>query len=81
MLKIEIEKFRGINHLELDLPFEKGLFAISGENAVGKSTLFNVLSKLVYRSAFSKYLSKEGTNESFIKFSIGQGRNLGKGVE
>lgn len=72
MLKIEIEKFRGINHLELDLPFEKGLFAISGENAVGKSTLFNVLSKLVYRSAFSKYLSKEGTNESFIKLSIGQ---------
>ncbi|OZS41365.1 AAA family ATPase [Photobacterium sanguinicancri] len=38
-LNMVINEIKSINHLEIDLPIEKGLYAITGQNGSGKSTV------------------------------------------
>ena len=54
-LKIKIEGVKNINFLELSLPVEKGLYAITGANGTGKSTIMTVVSKLIRSSAFNRF--------------------------
>ena len=70
MLEVKIEKLKGIDKIELSLPFEKGVFAVCGGNGVGKSTLFTVLSKLVYKGALTSYFRNEGNNQTKITFKL-----------
>ncbi|MGY8858136.1 MAG: AAA family ATPase [Pseudomonadales bacterium] len=76
MLSVKIKNLRGIKDISLDLPFEKGLIAICGENGVGKSTLFTALSKLVYRGALIKYFRNEGGEETKISFELDGRKNV-----
>ncbi|MEB6668562.1 AAA family ATPase [Acinetobacter vivianii] len=76
MLHVKIENLKSIENLDISLPFEKGLFAISGENGIGKSTLFSVFSKLVYRGALSSYFSKSGNSSTRITFELNGCKNI-----
>lgn len=52
-LNIKIEQLKNINNIELNLPIETGLYAITGANGTGKSTIMTVISKVVRNSAFN----------------------------
>lgn len=54
-LKLQIEHLKNIKSITLDLPIEKGLYAITGANGTGKSTIMTTLSKLIRKSAFDMF--------------------------
>lgn len=55
-LKVTIDNIKSIKHLSVDLPLEKGLYAITGENASGKSTLVTCSSLAFYSFDVKQYL-------------------------
>ncbi|MCB0094243.1 MAG: AAA family ATPase, partial [Caldilineaceae bacterium] len=61
---------KSIRLLNVELAYERGLYALTGENGVGKSTIFAVLSKLVYQGALHKYFRNEGDISTRITFNI-----------
>lgn len=75
MIEIELKEIKGINQLKLSLPFDKGLYAITGENGIGKSTIFSALSKLVYRSALQTYFRNDGSLSSRITYRLNGNEN------
>lgn len=82
-LNIKIEQLKNINTIELNLPIETGLYAITGANGTGKSTIMTVISKVVRNSAFNVFqphdyssnskitISYDGTENSWTKASRG----------
>lgn len=68
LLKLKIQNLKSIDNLEINIPFRKGLFILCGENGLGKSTIFSVLSKLVYKGAFTSYFRNTGSAETYISF-------------
>lgn len=68
-LKIRIERVKNINFLELSLPVEKGLYAITGANGTGKSTIMTVVSKLIRSSAFNRFQPHDYSSLSKITIS------------
>ena len=70
MLELKIENVRNIGKLELTLPFSKGLYAVTGVNGIGKSTIFSALSRVVYRGALTKYFRNDGSEKSKITYAL-----------
>ena len=70
MLELEIENVRNIKKFNISLPFFKGLYAVTGVNGVGKSTIFSALSKVVYRGALAKYFRNDGNANSKITYRL-----------
>lgn len=70
MIYLKIENLKSIQSVEIELPFKKGVYAITGSNGIGKSTLLNVLSKLVYKGALKAYLHYDGTPDSKIVYIV-----------
>lgn len=67
-LDIKINKLKNIFYLELSLPIKQGLYAITGTNGIGKSTLMTVVSKVIQKSAFNnKFRSHDYAQDSFIE--------------
>ena len=56
-LNIKIEQLKNINNIELNLPIETGLYAITGANGTGKSTIMTVISKVGEGSVFNVFQS------------------------
>ena len=69
ILKIKIERLKNINAIELNLPIEKGLYAITGANGTGKSTIMTVISKVVRDSAFNIFQPHDYSSNSKITIS------------
>ena len=69
-IQLKIENLKSIRLLNVELAYERGLYALTGENGVGKSTIFAVLSKLVYQGALHKYFRNEGDISTRITFNI-----------
>jgi len=69
MIELEINNLKSIKSLCIKIPFEKGIYAITGENGVGKSTVFSALARLVYRGAFHSLLRYDGDDKTIVKFS------------
>lgn len=47
-LHLEINKIKNIDHFEYNFSFDKGIYALVGENAVGKSTIMSAIASVVY---------------------------------
>lgn len=57
VLEVAIKNLKNIEDLNVALPLDKGIYAFTGNNGSGKSTIFNVIAKTVYSSALENHFS------------------------
>ncbi|SEP46811.1 AAA family ATPase [Propionispora vibrioides] len=69
-IELEINQIKNLTNLRLELPLEKGLYAVVGTNGSGKSTLMLALSQLIRKSSLSKLSSLDYNQNSFVKFKF-----------
>ncbi|MTJ11837.1 ATP-binding protein [Anabaena sp. UHCC 0187] len=70
IIELEIKNLRNIKQFSIELPFEEGVYAITGENGIGKSTIFSVLAQLVSKNALKTLFKVIGDENSEIKFKF-----------
>lgn len=68
-LKMTINKIKSINNIEIELPIDKGLYAITGQNGAGKSTLVTCASSVFFNMPMNDYFG-ETDEDASIKFSL-----------
>lgn len=68
-LNMKIKKIKSIGSLEIDLPIEKGLYAVTGQNGSGKSTLVTCASSVFFRLPMHDYFGKTADDAS-IEFTL-----------
>ena len=68
-LKMTVHKIKAINELTIELPIEKGLYAITGQNGSGKSTVVTCASTVFFNLPMNEYLGKTD-NDAFIQFDL-----------
>jgi energy-coupling factor transporter ATP-binding protein EcfA2 len=68
-LKMIINKVKSIGNLEVNLPIEKGLYAITGQNGSGKSTLVTCASTVFFNMRMNDYLGVTD-EDSYISFEL-----------
>ena len=68
-LRMSISHIKSINSLTIELPLEKGLYAITGENATGKSTISMCASTLFYHFKPNQYFGRL-EDDSSIEFEM-----------
>lgn len=71
-LKLHIHKIKCIDDLEVELPLERGLYAITGQNGSGKSTLVTCASSSFFIMRIVDYFG-ETPNDSSISFELDGG--------
>ncbi len=69
-LSIKIRNIKNIIDCDFEMPFEKGLYAIVGENGCGKSTLMLAMSLLVKPSSFKNFRKYDFNTTSSININI-----------
>lgn len=70
-LSIEINHIKNIDHLTMTMPIDPDVYAITGINGIGKSTLLSCITPRLMRPVSFAALSKLSKNDSFIKYAIG----------
>ena len=63
-LKITIRKIKSIDSLTIELPIEKGLYAITGQNGSGKSTIAACASSVFFNVPMKEYFGKTDDDAS-----------------
>ena len=66
-LRVEIKSLKNFQYVAMELPMEKGLYAITGANGTGKSTIMRAIAKLVQRSAYNKFQHQDYNSDTLIK--------------
>lgn len=69
-LTMKIRNIKNINELEIRFPLDKGLYAITGENGVGKSTLIACASTVFYQLPMYDYFGRP--QNASIEFAMGE---------
>lgn len=69
-LVMHISNVKSIKDTTFSFPLEKGLYAITGENASGKSTLVACASCVFFRMPMNEFFGKP-SGEASIEFSLG----------
>lgn len=67
-----INKIKSINKLDIELPIDKGIYAITGQNGSGKSTLVTCASSVFFNMPMNDYFGQT-EQDSFIKFELNGG--------
>lgn len=68
-LKMTIKKLKCIDNLTIELPVEKGLYAITGENGSGKSTIVTCASSAFFQMTMTDYFGKT-ESDAGIQFEL-----------
>ena len=68
-ISVSLKDIKNIRQFNYTFPFEKGIYALVGENAVGKSTVMSALASTIYPKMIKKYGKTELTNDSIIKIN------------
>lgn len=68
-IKMTIHNIKNIDDFQFEIPTEKGLYALTGENASGKSTVISCAASAFYVPSFDDYFGtpKEG---AYIEFEF-----------
>ncbi len=69
-LKVKINKIKSVNFLEIDLPIQKGLYAITGQNGSGKSTIVTCAATVFFSIPMNEYFGRT-EEDSSIEFELG----------
>ena len=69
-INVSVKNVKNIRQCEFDLSFEKGIYALVGENGCGKSTLMNILAVLVKPSAIKSLGIADYNEDTKICLSI-----------
>ena len=65
-LNIELSNIRGIKKLNVSLNLTPGIYAITGENATGKSSLIASLAAIFYRRILTTYFQNSSTTAKIL---------------
>lgn len=76
-LEIKIQKIKCIDYFEINLPIEKGLYAITGQNGSGKSTIAACASSVFFNLPMKQYFGKTD-DDAFISFRLGESERIWK---
>lgn len=76
-LKIKIKKIKCIDDLTIELPIDKGLYAITGRNGSGKSTIAACASSVFFNVPMKEYFGKTD-DEASIHFELGESKRAWK---
>lgn len=68
-LKMTINKIKCVDNITIELPVDKGLYAITGENGSGKSTIVTCASSVFFNMSMNEYLGKVEKG-AFIDFEL-----------
>ena len=75
-IKVKIHNVKNIDDFEFEIPTEKGLYALTGENASGKSTVISCAAAAFYIPAFDAYFGNPRKG-AYIEFDFeGEKRNV-----
>ena len=69
-LKMTIHKIKCVDDLTIELPLDKGLYAITGQNGSGKSTIVACASSVFYNLYMNEHFGKTASDAS-ISFDFG----------
>lgn len=72
-LKMNIKKIKCIDDLTIELPIDKGLYAITGQNGSGKSTIAACASSVFFNIPMKEYFGKTDDDAS-ISFELGMSK-------
>ena len=70
ILSIEIQNIKGIGHLKIDMPLTPDVYAITGINGIGKSTLLSCITPRLKRPVSFSTLTEFSSETSSIKYQI-----------
>ena len=62
VLEIRVSKIKSIRNFYIEIPVEKGLYVITGENASGKSTVLACAASAFFQFPMNKYFGKPSKN-------------------
>lgn len=74
-IKMKIHNIKAIKDFDFEIPTEKGLYALTGENASGKSTVISCASTAFYNPRMYEYFGRP-YNGSKIEFEYGNKKRV-----
>lgn len=69
-LSVEINHIKGINNLKINMPLKPDVYAITGINGIGKSTLLSCITPRLKRPISFTSLSSLSEEGAFIKYTL-----------
>lgn len=69
-LSMKVKNIRNIKEADIELPFDKGMYALVGGNGCGKSTLMLLLSLIIKTSSAHLLTSKDTKEDSSIEIEL-----------
>lgn len=76
-LQIRIHKIKCIDNFSINLPIDRGLYAITGQNGSGKSTIAACASSVFFNLPMNQYFGKTD-DDAFISFRLGESERIWK---
>lgn len=76
-LQIRIHKIKCIDNFSINLPIDRGLYAITGQNGSGKSTIAACASSVFFNLPMKQYFGKTDDDAS-ISFRLGESERIWK---